>query len=760
MRASLQRVAAVLAGTVLLCGCRTEPAPPHGPQTTGTVRAHGLSAPVTVRRDHWGIPHIAAQTADDLFFAQGYVQAQDRLFQMDLWKRSVQGRLSEVLGANFIQRDSMTRRIQFRGDYAREWASYGEETHRIAVAFTNGVNAWVRAARDDVPEEFAAAGWTPEFWKPEDLLNRTDGFLSSGDAAGDLFRARLVAALGVDRANLLFPLPGRQRFVPEAGVDLAGVTFVVADALRRIGTPPFFLTLTGTVSDAPRPGQPAAAGGGPVQPPALTPTAPDTNAVKRAPLVVGGRTWLVDAAVSGTGAPLVGASLASPLAAPSARYLVHLTAPGWNVIGATAPWLPGVVIGHNDRLAWAMTPVAADTQDIFIERVNPNDPQQVEHEGRWVDMAIDHDRLEVKGRARPVEYDRQYTPNGVVVAQDRERHLVYTLRWVGTEPGGAAELAALALGRASSVADFTTALSRWKMPVAEFVYADAAGQAVRALAGLRPVRSAGSGWLPMAGWSSARTWLGFDDRVRPIDADARASVSSVDDLVKVQSDVSSPQARTLLALLDQIRSFPGNVEPVRARLLSWDGRFDGSSLQASAYLAFDAALRELIAKRAGVPPDLIADVAQRIDPVSLLVRPSKGWFQERSETLRRDVLSNALAMVDGQTPTPQVMFAHPLGVFEQAGRRFNVGPYPAPGFADSIFGSDGQSASVFRVVFDVGNWNRSVATNAPGQAGSPASVHYDDLAPGWSAGRYVPLPFDLAGQPALTGSELLTIRPD
>ena len=118
----------------------------------------GLHASVTVVRDRWGVPHITASNTDDLFFAQGFVQAQDRLFQMDLWKRSVQGRLSEVLGANFIQRDSMTRRIQYRGDIDREWASYGPDARRIAVAFTDGINGWIGRVRTDLPEEFALAG--------------------------------------------------------------------------------------------------------------------------------------------------------------------------------------------------------------------------------------------------------------------------------------------------------------------------------------------------------------------------------------------------------------------------------------------------------------------------------------------------------------------------------------------------------------------------------------------------------------------------
>jgi len=160
----------------LLCveiGCRraaTPAPPPLVPQLSGDLAVAGLTAPVRVVRDTWGVPHIYARNDGDLFFAQGFVQAQDRLFQMDLWRRSAQGRLSEVLGPNFIERDAMTRRIQYRGDMAEEWESYGHDAKAIAEAFVRGVNAWVALARERPPEEFVLAGWKPEPWSAADLL--------------------------------------------------------------------------------------------------------------------------------------------------------------------------------------------------------------------------------------------------------------------------------------------------------------------------------------------------------------------------------------------------------------------------------------------------------------------------------------------------------------------------------------------------------------------------------------------------------------
>ena len=244
---------------VLLPGC-SRPAPPkapapHPPADLGHL-AGGRSARARYGDSrHLGIPHITAASTDDLFFAQGFVQAQDRLFQMDLWKRSVQGRLSEVLGANFIDRDAMTRRIQFRGDINLEWASYGADTRRLPWRSSAESTHGSRVRGRTCPKSSCSPDGCRSIWKPEDLLNRTDAFVASANAADDLFRARLAAAVGVARVDQLLPLPGGERTSVEPGIDLAAITFVVPETLRRVGTPPFFLTLNAPVSERSRPGQ-------------------------------------------------------------------------------------------------------------------------------------------------------------------------------------------------------------------------------------------------------------------------------------------------------------------------------------------------------------------------------------------------------------------------------------------------------------------------------------------------------------------------
>src|SRR5262249_14575268 len=250
MARSLARVTAAVGMLILgACGRKAVPPAPLVAQVAGTLEIAGLSAPVRVVRDRWGVPHIYAERQDDLFFAQGFVQAQDRLFQMDLWRRSAQGRLSDVLGPNFIERDAMTRRIQYRGDMDAEWTSYSPDTKAIATSFVRGINAWVEIARSRPTEEFVLAGWLPELWRPEDILNRTEAFGMTANARTEVLRARILAAVGPSATMTLLPLdPFRPVTVP-AGLDVSTISYVVDDALRRIGTPPFFTGLAATVQE-------------------------------------------------------------------------------------------------------------------------------------------------------------------------------------------------------------------------------------------------------------------------------------------------------------------------------------------------------------------------------------------------------------------------------------------------------------------------------------------------------------------------------
>jgi penicillin G amidase len=754
--------------------CRRPPpeAPPStAPPVAGTFAVDGLSAPVRVTRDRWGVPHIAARTTADLFLAQGFVQAEDRLFQMDLWRRASQGRLAEVLGANFVGRDAMTRRIQYRGDLEAEWASYGPDTRAIAAAFVRGINAWVAVAREHPPEAFELAGWRPEAWQPEDLLNRTDAFRASGDGLDEVFRARLVTAVGVERAKAI--LGAEAPAAVPTGVDPAAITFQVGDMLRQVGTPPFFISLEKGV--------------GSLFPPA---SASGSNA------------WAIARGRSASGAPIVAMDPHRPLINPSLRYLVHLTAPGWNVIGATAPWLPGVSAGHNDRVAWGMTAAGADTEDLYVERLNPDNRHQIEAADGWRNTTVVRESVWVKGSGVPVTFDREYTPHGLVIGVDREKDLAFTLRWSGMEPGGAAELGSLALDRANSASELRTALGRWKTPAVDVVYADAAdGEIASQVAALVPIRRGADGRLPSAGWTGAGEWIGWrtldelphasnpaagfvasanqsrarTERLRAVLAPSRSF--SVNDFKRLQHDVTAWNASRLVPLLSRLRAGQPDVEEARHRLLLWDRRVAADSLAAPLYVAWEMAAKNMLAAQR-LPAELRDEFVMHSSDtlIAALTQPTRAWFDggvaAARDRLIMSALSSAVEDLNRRTGTGtalrrwgdwhQTTFTHPLAIDDAARRRFDVGPFARGGYADTVMSTGGQmfdatSGASFSAIFDTGDWDASVAQNAPGQSERPDSPHFADLARGWAAGEYFPLVFSDAAVAASAESTLTLV---
>ena len=751
------------------------------PQVEGALSLDGLSAPVQVVRDRWGIPHITAETEQDLFFAQGFVQAQDRLFQMDLWRRSVQGRLAEVLGANFIERDAMTRRIQYRGPADAEWASYGPDAKAIVGAFVRGVNAWIALAQRHLPEEFALAGWAPEPWRPEDLLTRTEAFVASRGAQVELLRARLAHHVGVAAAHRYLPGDRPARVRLSSSVDLSAINPLIGTMLRRVGTPPFFAGLAGPIV-----GRLNAAR----LPPAL-------RASPERPTVDQGSAWSMASSHTGTGAAAVASVWLTPLDQPSTRYLVHLKAPGWNVVGVTSPWRPGVVAGHNERIAWSFVVSPADTQDIIVERLHPQDPGQRATPTGWRSLTSATDRVLVKGRAEAYELQQQLRPDGTVMAVDRQRQLAYAMAWSGREPGTAAELGAFALGRATTWPQFRTALGRWRLPVAEFVYADVDGHIGRHVAGLVPTRVSGAGTLPTPGWTTDRVWRGFipADRLPfvldPSDGRTIASPGSparlrrLEDLLRqtpigpetmrrIQLDLVAWNAQQLIPRLTRLTSPNTKVESARRRLLDWDRRVTTDSVDAPLFVAWERVLLVALAATR-MPPTLAIELVPHASSalVDAVLSADGVWFDGDRSAARDRLLIDALttAVADLEQPTAAegalpwsryrlAVFSHPLGVSAQARRRFEAGAYALAGYADTIAASSSVpnervTAPTVRLMLDLADWDLSRAAIAPGQSEAPDSPHFADLAGPWAAGESVPLAFSEAAVAAAARSRLM-----
>jgi penicillin G amidase len=728
-------------------------------QLSGTVKITGLHQPVEVLRDRWGVAHIYAGNQHDLFFAQGFVAAQDRLFQMELWKRSGQGRLAEILGSSALLRDINARRLQYRGDMNSEYESYSPDAKTIVTAFTEGINAYIStrlAGNQGLPVEFRVAGFKPEPWKPEDCLNRMAAFAMTGNGFSELAHAEAVAALGTNKATQLFEFDPAVELDPAPGADFGGLS------------PKLFRDVIGS----------------------------DVRIEFPPSLFEGSNNWTVSGRLTRSGKPLLASDPHRVIAEPSLRYMVHLVAPGWNVIGAGEPGLPGVALGHNQNIAWGFTIFGLDQQDLYLEELNPADRLQYKVEHGWARMRLLKETFGIRDGPN-VQVELKFTRHGAVVWEDSRRALV--LRWVGTEPGTAGYLGSLAVDRARNWQEFESAMERWKVPSENIVYADREGNIGEHSVGLAPVRKNWTGLLPLPG-NGKYEWSGFLPmselphsfnppagfiatanhrmipegypyqvgyqwdpgfrfrRITEVLGEARGMGKklAIEDMEQLQNDVVSLPALALIKLLPHAG---GQPEPGLQLLLDWDGIIRSDSGAAALYEIWQKDVGSEVIKR--VAPENLWHLVQDASPLMVLryLTQPRG-NSENLEPERTQILMNALhSAVDQLThmqgPDPAkwswgklhgVRFRHPLDRLSGAEALMNLGPVERPGDGYTVNATgypegtyeQGWGAS-YREILDLSDWNDSLAINAPGQSGQPVSPHYADLLPLWSQGKYFPL---------------------
>ncbi len=439
-------------------------------QIEGEIKVSGLKEPVEVLRDRWGVPHIYAKNADDLFFAQGFVVAQDRLFQLDLWRRVNVGEMAEVIGPDAIEADTFARLIRYRGDMDAEWQSYSPDTRQIATAFTSGINAYIKHCGKRLPIEFDILGYTPKQWQPEDILGRMSGIVMFARFSDEVVRAHLIDKLGLEKVRMLMPTDPPRDFAPAAGLDLKGIDARILKGFQAA-----------------------------------------SKSVQFKPSTSESNNWAVSGSRSASGKPMLASDPHRAIAVPSLRYLVHLNAPGWNVIGAGEPALPGVALGHNERIAWGITIVGTDQADIFVEETNPRDPEQYKVGDEWKQMETRIEMIKLNeggGNFWQLRARLPYTRHGPVIYRDEKRNRAYALKWAGSEPGGAAYLPALAVARAQNHKEFLKALERWKIPSLNFMYADVDGNIAWVAAAATPIRPKHDGLLPVPG-NGGYEWKGY-----------------------------------------------------------------------------------------------------------------------------------------------------------------------------------------------------------------------------------------------------------
>ncbi len=481
------------------------------PQVSGELILPGLEAPVDVYRDAYGVPHIYARTLHDLFMAQGYVHAQDRFWQMDFWRHIGSGRLSEMFGKSQVETDAFLRTLGWEQAAAEEWAQ-ASPTLRLALqAYTDGVNAYLAEHKGSALSlEYAvlkllAPDYTPEPWRPTDTLTwaHVMAWNLGGNMDLEIERALLLKAIGPERTADLFP-----PYPPDHPV-------IVPDFSARTGEA--FLSAVLTESPALEAALQT-----------LNERIQAVNALTgKVGSGLGSNNWVIAGSRTSTRMPILANDPHLSIQMPSIWYEVGLhcvekTADcPVEVTGFSFAGTPGVIIGHNDRIAWGFTNVDPDVQDLYIERVNPDNPLQYEVNGEWVDMEVREETIRVAG-GDPVTIQVRATRHGPIISDvykglagfekragvDVPSAYAIALRWTGLEPIRTLE-SILGLNLAQTWDEFRAAASLFDAPAQNMVYADVAGNIGYQMPGRVPIRKQGDGTLPVPGWVDDYEWVGY-----------------------------------------------------------------------------------------------------------------------------------------------------------------------------------------------------------------------------------------------------------
>lgn len=782
------------------------PAPTAAPGAQQVV-VPGLRQPVEVLTDRWGVPHLYAEHTDDLFFAQGYIAARERLFQLDLWRRRGLGRLAQALGPSFVEQDRAARLFLYRGDMAQEWRSYGDGAQRIAERFTAGINAFIDQTREDpsrLPLEFKLLRYRPEHWDASDVVRiRSHGLFRN--LQSEVARAHVAckAHLGVDSLRQLLEPPWQTQ-LPE-GLDPC----LPADVLHTYQ----LATQAARLPEGLRiPGERTAD-------PSQRAQMQSLPADDIAPME-GSNAWVVAPSRTSTGRPILASDPHRALTAPSLRMVMHLSAPGLDVIGAGEPALPGISIGHNGRVAFGLTIFAIDQEDLYVYQLNPANPNQYRYQGGWEDFRKVTEPVLVRGSDTTV-VSLQFSRHGPVIHTDLARGRAYGVRAAWLEPGMAPYFGSLRYLQARDFGAFKASMRTWGAPAENQVYADTAGNIGWVPGGRSPIRTNWDGLLPVPGdgrfeWAGyldgdllpsrfnptegwlatanemnlPRTfdyrqhkpgfeWAGSDRYQRLRQVLQAQSRHSLEDAQRLQLDEVSLFAQRLLALLAPLQSTDARAQAALQFLRGWNGEESADSPQAAflevwwsrvlapifPYAVLNRA--EVAALRAvdgSAVLQALENPAQRFGPQGA----------ERRDRLLLETLAQAWAyMVQLLGPDPQqwqwgrlhhTVFTHAAAAVANTATAaaLQVGPVPRGGgpATPNVSSYDPRNfrqagGASFRMVLDVGEWDNSVAINAPGQSGNPDSPHYRDLVELWRSGRYFPLLYSRAAVEKAAQSRLM-----
>lgn len=499
------------------------------PQVDGSLTLRGLKQPVLVDRDGWGVPWIQASSIEDLETAQGYVVAQDRLWQMDLLRRAAGGELSEIFGPIALPVDRENRTLGLRVAAEAAVARMDPATRKILEAYAAGVNRYMRERAGRLPIEFTVLRYKPRPWTPADtfLISAYMWKTLATTWKAKLNRARITAMVGPERA--------RELFVEDSPLDhfIVGEPAGKGGAPRRVARPPVGDSDTQTAglvggprsSFAPgeyrgrklagprgsgQAGTPFAAQGKPAVPGAWD-AARDflSQFESQTREIIGSDNFVVSGEHTASGKPILANDTHLGFSIPGIWYIVHLTAPGWNVAGFTFPGSPLVVIGHNDRIAWGFTNSNAEVEDLYIESFNPANALEYRVNRKWTKAETRQEVIHVRGQADET-LEVVLTRHGPIVRRDttEEGGRAYALRWTAVEPGGL-DFSYPLIGSAQNWKEFLQVMSKIAGPGQNGIYADVEGNIGYVMAARIPIRKSGNGDMPVAGDTDQFEWTGY-----------------------------------------------------------------------------------------------------------------------------------------------------------------------------------------------------------------------------------------------------------
>ena len=743
------------------------------PTIDGESRLLGIDERAEVLRDSYGVPHIYAQTAHDLFFLQGYVTAQDRLFQMDLYRRAGSGRLAEVLGEPALESDKQFRTFGLARVAAREVALLRDDTRQNLSAYADGVNKFLEGHGDSLPIEFLILGYRPERWSPLDslIVAKLQAYDAANNLDQELLRAGLASRFGTGVLATLMPDPSGHVASVDERAWAAVAPYLGAGSSSQPGAVALSAFLPG-------------AGGG-----------------------TGSNCWALSGTRTASGKPILAGDPHLAVRNPSIWYEIGLEGVGYKLVGFSFAGIPGIVIGHNDRIAWSLTYAYTDTQDLFVERQDPTDPRRYEYRGQFETATFVRESIAVKGRADPVIVDVVITRHGPIITPVLKGQTApLALRWTALDPGRLVDFV-FALARARSWQEFRAAAADFSGAAVSACYADVDGHIGYQLIGQLPARK-GDGQMPVPGWTGEYDWTGvlssdanpslFDppsgvivnanDRptqdpnsagyIGEWDPGFRATYiaqrlanlpkADLPAMRAIQTDyASTPVARWREAIL-AARPQTDLERRAQALVRDWDGTL---SAQSGGAAVTEAWLMRMLARTFGdkLGDRLYADYLGHGRAVfalhELLARPDDPWFSDAGDpTVRgRDGLST-VALEDATrelvarlgTDTTKwswgdlhtITFEHPLAIGPLA-LLLNIGPLPRAGDGFSVNNGAYDPAKPYkqttnaseRMIADLSDLDQSLSVTPEGESGQPGSKFWGDQAPLWNAGDYKPMRF-------------------